>query len=360
MHNQKGFVLLTVFFVVAILEIFSLAFFARHTVFVQATERNQNKMYAFNSAEAAIDNTIVQLRSNSNYSGTTAFTTFDAGVNTGGYTAQVCPPNCDGLTAPTDSDMRLIQAIGYAPGNTATAKAYESRTVTVYAELSTAPFNRAAYARSNLTLNGTPLVDSYDSSAGAYGGANRGADGDIATGNSSVNLIGTPTVNGDITPDVVLNCSPATATVASMGALNMNNGTYTLTAGTYHFDSISLSGSARIVATGPVTVYVSGAVSIAGNGVTTSDNTPVNFLLYATGTSNVNISGNGSFYGAVYAPSSSVTYTGNGDFYGAVIANNYTQSGTYSLHYDTQLTDVDAPCTQVEVKSWRENNLATA
>ncbi len=359
-QNQKGFVLLAVFLVITVLEVFSMAFFMRYTVFNQATERNQNKIYAFNTAEAAIDNTIVQLKSNANYPGTTGFTALNGTVNRGGYTVQVCPPSCTGLTQPTDVNTRLLQAIGFAPDNVSTSKAYETRPVTVYVQLSNTPFNRAAYARNSLVLNGTPLVDSYDSDFGNYGGSNRGSEGDIATGANAISYVGHPTVNGDAQTDVVLECGPATATVASEGALNLSHGTYYLTAGTYHFDSISISGNASISASGPVTIYVDGAVSIAGNGVATSGNTPTNFLIYATGSSDVNISGNSEFYGAVYAPASNVTYTGGGDFYGAVFANNYQQSGNYSLHFDTQLSDVNAPCTQVAMKSWRENNLSAS
>ncbi len=355
LKNQKGFLLLGTFLIIAVLEIFSLALFARFTVFTQAIERNQNKMVAFNAAEAAIDNTISEIKSDTSYAGTSSLVRLDAGPNLGGYTSQVCPPSCDGLTAPTGTNMRLVQVTGFSPGNDSTAKAYETRSVTAYLELSTTPFNRAAYARDTLILNGTPLVDSYDSSLGNYGAGNRGADGDIAAG-EDLDLIGHPTVNGDSESGVILNCEPATATVPSMGSLNLTGGTYSMTAGTYHFDSISMSGNARIVASGPVTIYVDGAVTIAGNGVATSSNTPSNFLIYSTSDEPIQISGNSAFYGAVYAPSSDVTYAGNGDFYGAVMAHNYQQSGTYSLHYDTQLSNVDAPCTQVSMKSWRENN----
>lgn len=348
--------LLTVFFIVSVLEIFSLAFFARQTIFGQATERNQNKIIAFNAAEAAVDNAIAQLRSNSNYAGTTAFTALNAGSNQGGYEIQVCPPSCTGLTAPTDSNIRLLKAAGYAPGNVSTAQAYEVRPVMSYVQLSTTPFNHAAYARNSLTLNGTPLVDSYDSSVGNYSSSNRGSEGDIATGSNSITYIGHPTVNGSTQTGITLECSPATATVPSMGSLNLSSGTYNLTAGTYHFDSISITGNAKITASGPVVIYVDGEVNIAGNGVATSGNTPSNFLIYATSSSAVNISGNSAFYGAVYAPSSQVQYSGGGDFYGAVFSDTYTQSGNYSLHFDTQLNNVNAPCTQVQMKSWEETS----
>ena len=53
--NKKGFVLLVVYIVVVVVAIFAFAFFARHQAAMQGTERYQNRILAFNAAEAGID-----------------------------------------------------------------------------------------------------------------------------------------------------------------------------------------------------------------------------------------------------------------------------------------------------------------
>ncbi len=394
--DQRGFLLLSAFLIIAVLEIFSLALFARFTVFTQATERNQNKLYAFNAAEAALDNALVQLASNTSYSGVSTYTSMDASGNTGGYTVQVCPPSCDGLTTPTGS-YKLIQAIGYSPSNDPTAKGYETRIIEAYVSSGGgAGFPYAIYGDTSVTLSGNATTDSYNSDDGAYGGSNVGTEGNVASdgalvlnGNAHIggdststtaSLTGNATISGAATTNSGsvsttgsahvgstlagstpgLNCSPGSTSLASLGSLSISgNNTVSLTAGSYHYSSLSISGNGRLnITTGPVTIYVDGTVSISGNGIGTASNLPTNLSVVSTSNGTVSISGNGDFYGSIYAPSSTVSNTGNGQIYGAVFANTYSQSGNGHVHYDEALADADTPCSSsgVSIQSWRETN----
>ena len=239
-------------------------------------------------------------------------------------------------------------------------------------------------------MSGNAVFDSYNSNYGAYGGSNISTAGTMAVNSTAIGalgLSGNAKINGNAlvgyggNPTVVVSTSGNAkvagtrsnlaqswnnpgATTVPVGATAVSltvsgNNTLTLSAGTYSASSISISGNAKIVTSGQVSIYVSGAINISGNGILVTNNHPANLMLYSMGSSNVSISGNGSFYGGVYAPNSAVTTSGNGDFFGAMISKTYTQSGNGSLHYDLAMNAIQGPVdpnqTQiVRVKAWQE------
>ncbi len=103
--------------------------------------------------------------------------------------------------------------------------------------------------------------------------------------------------------------------------------------------------------TGAVKIYVTGSISISGNGVSTAGNLPPNLLIYGTRDptstnpacvgsnccTSVSISGNGNFYGAVYAPAATISQSGNGAVYGSLTGNTINISGNGGFHYDEAL-----------------------
>lgn len=370
---------MTSYLLIAVISIFSLAMFSRGTVFLQANERSQNKIIAFNMAEAGIDLAITQLQADVTYAGV-GYTDMGTGTVEGGYQVAVTTPN----TAP---NVRLIQSTGHAPLNDMTQKAYETRTIQAYVSIGTQSyFDFAVFSKDGMQLNGNPLIDSYDSRNGAYGGANRNQNGDIgtdSTGAGTVSLNGNVEVRGDAevgpggNPNSVVSVSgnssitgtlsaapaerayePAATNLPSLGNLRVNgNQTQTLPAGTYHYDSISISGNGELEALGAVEIYVSGSVTISGNGVSTQANLPPNFIIYVTTGDTVKVSGNGNFYGAIYAPASHVMNTGNGEIYGAVVSRTYHQAGNGNVHYDEALKDTGGSGEPtVSLLSWQENN----
>lgn len=378
--DEKGFILLTSYLLISVMSIGAMATFARGTSYMNASERNKNRIVAFNMAEAGVDMALAELANDPAYAGTNGYNSLSTATVQGGYSVQVSTP-------PNAPQVRLIQATGFAPGNNAAARAYETRAVTVYAEIgSSALFDFAVFAERSMQINGNPVIDSYDSRNGAYGGANVAANGDIgtnSTANSTVSLVGNATVNGDAqvgpgaTPSNVIsigpnaelngNASAATApkvfpmpvtTTVSQGDLKIaGKQTVTLGAGTYHYDSLSITGQAQLRAAGPVEIYVDGAVDVGGNGVATQANLPPNLIIYVTGSAGVKLHGNGAFYGAIYAPSSDVMNVGNGELFGAVVSNTYQQSGNGSVHYDEALSNVGGSTNAgISMKSWRENN----
>ncbi|HTL47363.1 MAG TPA: collagen-binding domain-containing protein [Verrucomicrobiae bacterium] len=381
LKDERGFILIMAYGLISALAIFSLALFSRNTSFLNSTERNQNKVVAFNMAEAGVDMAITQLATDTTYEGA-AYSSMTSGPMQGGYDVTVTTPD----NAP---NTRLIVARGYAPDNVSTSRAYETRNITVYAEIGTQNmFDFAVFADQSLQLTGNATVDSYNSTVGAYGGANKASNGDVgtnSTGSSTVTLNGNATIKGDAqvgpngNPASVISltgnaaitgvksAAPAlkdfptqSSNSASLGALTLSgNTTRVIGAGTYRFSSISITGNATLQATGPVDIYVDGPVKIAGNGISTQANTPPNFLLFVTTADDVQLSGNGNFYGGIYAPLSHVKNTGNGELYGAVVSDTYQQTGNGNVHYDEAMRDAGGVGSNgVSLVSWREENTA--
>jgi len=382
LNAQSGFILLTSYMLISTMSILSLAVFSRGSSYLNATERNANKIIAFNMGEAGVDMALSQLAVDPAYAGSNGYISLQTNNIQGGYSVVVTTPA--GFP-----ETRLIQATGFSPGNVSTARSYEMRQISVYAELgSMSFFNFAVFADETMQINGNPVIDSYDSRLGNYGGSNIAANGDIGTNSISsggVSLVGNATVNGDaevgpganpssvvsVGPNAVLNGNAAAAsgiksytaaatTGISQGNLRIaGNTTYTLAAGTYRFDSLSITGKGRLQALGPVEIYVDGSVNIGGNGVVTQANLPPNFIIYVTTSDTVSLHGNGAFYGAVYAPDSHVHNVGNGELYGAVVSNTYQQSGNGNVHYDEALNEIGSNANAgVTMKSWNEQNTA--
>lgn len=380
--KEMGFLLATSYLLLSVLSIFSLALFSRENVYFQVSERNRNKIVAFNMAEAGLDQAITQLRLDANYTGTGTYTSLSTATIQGGYQATI--------TTPQDNpNIRQIVTSGFSPSNVVTNEAYETRAITSFAVIEPPSlFKYGVFAKNSIQLNGstTVIIDSYDSSIAPYNAAAPGLQGDIGTNSiaaGSVSLTGNVQVKGSATvgpggdplsiitqgPNTTITGSlsaassaedfePATATGTSLGSLSIGGSTnYELPAGTYTASSLSISGSGKLTTLGPVSLYVTGTVDIAGNGVATSGNLPKNFLLFATSDASVSLSGNSNFYGAIYAPLSEVSNTGNGGLFGAMVSKTYQQSGNGQLHFDVDLKKVKGIFNnEVTLLSWRETN----
>lgn len=383
-QNSKGFILVTTYLVVAVVSVFSMAYLLRSTAFLQASERNRNKIIAFNMAEAAADFALAQLATDAAYTGTATFNSLDAGSSKGGFTVAITTPE-------GNSNIRMIQASGFAPSTTATSRAYQASTITTYGEFqSSSLFSFGVFAKGAMSFSGNAEVDSYDSRNGAYGGGNVASNGDIATNSVAADAVSVGTnaqVKGDATvgpggnPATVIDlarltgitgtqtaateerlCPVQTTSSINLGALNLaGNTTRTLPAGTYHYSSISITGNARLVFTGSVNLYVDGEVKIAGNGVGTQGNLPTNLMIFVLGTTEVKLAGNGTFYGGIYAPLAPVKNTGNGELFGAVVCDNYTQSGNGDVHFDEAMKEIQGSggSGAMTVKAWQEQNSLT-
>ncbi len=384
LKNNRGFVLIAVYLVISVISILAFAFYARGNSFLQAAERNQNRIVAFSMAEAAIDATLVQLVSNPGYTGTTSYTSLSTNFVQGGYTVTVTTP-------PDNANIRIIQATGFSPNNNVSSRAYQTATITVYGQLHAGHlFDYAIFAEDgiHLALSGNAAhVDSYDSRDGAYDPSNTGTEGNIgtnSTSNGSVFISANSVIDGNITVgpggdpasvitiggNAQINGTVGAATekkiyplpttdLTSSGSLTVaGNNTYNLPSGTYYFDSISITGSGKLNITGPATIYVRDSIEIGGNGIGTQNNLPPNLLLYFMGSADVQITGNGNLYAGIYAPGAHVKNSGNGSIFGAVVGKTYQQGGNGSTHFDEALKEVQGNIVidHVSVAAWGEQN----
>lgn len=383
LKNNRGFILIVVYLVAMLVTVFSFAFFGRANAFQIAAEHNQNKIIAFNMAEAGVDATLAELLEDINYTPEPGnYTPLDTDFVKGGYSVTVS-------SIGEGSNTYMISSTGYAPINDLTARAFQCTSITAYVE--SAPdslFRFAVFAENSITISTSASdvvnFDSYDSGEGAYGGDNVGSNADIGTNSTEDDCItikgGDTTINGDATigpeGDVedaldVRSGSDITGTEAAATepqtlydpsteepvspAVSLHNSTLNLSEGTYHFSSLSISGTGQIVTTGEVKIYVDGTVNIGGQGIVNTGQSPPDLLLYATEDATITISGSGSFYGGIYAPNSWVKNTGSGAIYGAIVAEDYQQQGNGAVHFDEAMNDVAGlGSSGVSVKAWSE------
>lgn len=128
--------------------------------------------------------------------------------------------------------------------------------------------------------------------------------------------------------------------------------------------NITMSGSGEllIAANANVKIFVEGNISIIGNGMLNETQIPASLLLLGIApddgvTRTFTLSGNGSFTGAVYAPSHAVALSGggsNGSYVGAIAAKTVTMSGNSVVHYDESLVTGDF-ITDYKIASWFED-----
>jgi hypothetical protein len=138
------------------------------------------------------------------------------------------------------------------------------------------------------------------------------------------------------------------STPVLMGNVSLQgNATVYLKAGTYHMNSLTISGNTRLVVDsasgGAVRIVLAGqgagthVLDVTGNGVgnTTWDPTLLQFE-YA-GNKIIELDGNGDTTAIIYAPNAEGRFWGNADFFGSVIMREMEFGGNTRLTYDRAL-----------------------
>lgn len=224
-------------------------------------------------------------------------------------------------------------------------------------------FRGALFGRDSLKMSGNSDTDSYDASLGSFGGSNVGSKGDVGS-NSAINVSGSAQVSGAATPGVQeqvtlsgsakVTGSTAAATsprilpfpAVPAGAIDLGEislkgkETKTLTPGTYILSSLSLSGQGTLKidnTTGPVTLYLTGDLSMNGDGIENLSGLPDRLSIIQAENRSVSFGGNSTFYGTIYAPGSSLTFGGGTTLFGGFIGQDVSAGGTATIHYDENL-----------------------
>ncbi len=129
--------------------------------------------------------------------------------------------------------------------------------------------------------------------------------------------------------------------------------TVTLQAGTYYFDTLTVTGAAQLLlpATGKVVIYVkndsgsSTPINFNGGTLSNPGGDPARMMLVYNGTQTVSVGSisNSPYFGTIYAPFANVNFYGNGSIYGAVIGNTVSVTGGGHVYFDTNLANAGSP-----------------
>jgi hypothetical protein len=138
----------------------------------------------------------------------------------------------------------------------------------------------------------------------------------------------------------------------SYGNVSANGGTTVhVSAGTYNFNSLTLSGNSNLVVdSGPVVVSLAGtglsnssaAMDLGGGSMsnTSQGGRSSNLQIYYGGTQPIKLSGGVGSYAVVYAPNSPITVSGGAHFYGSIVGSTVNSSGNTAIHYDSSLPNI--------------------
>lgn len=302
-----------------------------------------------------------------------------------------------------ENGSAVIESTGYVP----IQNQYRGSRVAKLIITLSPGFKYGIFAVSAVSLNGEAFTDSYNSTLGSYGAfGNIGQNGDVST-NGDITLSGEAYINGDastgpsgtfnqqtkvsgtITHNINLllpsvSVPAELVSLPSSGSLSLSGtNTMTINPGDYKYSSISLSGhsiltivgpaniyltsspSLRVTgeaqmvisnaSTGPVKFYADGGILIGGEGVINQLNYPASLFLYGTasGTQSISISGEGDFYGAVYAPNANISISGEGELFGLVAGNTVTVNGEANIHYDEALVEF-GKALESDTRVWEE------
>lgn len=302
----------------------------------------------------------------------------------------------------------VIYSSGFVPSPVNSKSGYISRMVKVTTSKPKI-FNNAISATGPINMGGTAMVDSYNSCLGPYSPSNMlgtngsiATDGSISLGNASVYGTVTTGPSGTVSTgpnggagDDAWNSSKSGGIEPGWSADNMNvsftsnsppaggpflaptpdtNNNYTLTGGTNQMSSLSLSSQSMIV-TAPSVLYVTGNISITGNGyiqinsnasltlifggsasfagggIVNGTGVPENMSLVGLNSAtSISYSGSADFVGTINAPEADLSLGGGANVYGAAIVNSFSNKGTANFHFDSCLNESYV----IEMSSWEE------
>jgi hypothetical protein len=193
----------------------------------------------------------------------------------------------------------------------------------------------------DIVVNSSSLVDSYQSSLGAYGPGNVGSNAIVKAAASIANNGGI--VEGGTTQNsfsgfaivpVAARATNLPLGSASPGSLNINEPSddITLAPGDYVAANINVQFPAAINISPPghVRIWVTGNLNLGGN--ENVNGVPNNLAFLVTSSGWVNVNGGGALYGLIYAPTSVVNL--HSPVFGSVIGSSVTLNSGAALHFD--------------------------
>jgi hypothetical protein len=149
-----------------------------------------------------------------------------------------------------------------------------------------------------------------------------------------------------------------------MNTLNMtgNDKMLVLTDTTlYVTGDFSMHGNSQIIIApgASLKLFVGGSTTMAGNGIANYSLDASKFMYYGLpSNTEISITGNASFTGAIYAPHANIQLGGGGsdiyDVVGAIVGKNVDMNGHFEFHYDERLGRSKTQ-SKFTIASWEEN-----
>jgi Flp pilus assembly protein TadG len=234
-----------------------------------------------------------------------------------------------------------------------------------------------AFGSLNVEMFSNAMVDSYDSSVGAYNASWTPDKGHVAS-NGPVQLHGSGTwIRGDAysgsgsapnggnvtgtrgtLPSSVTYPAPSSNGYGSSNNNNTNiasayrpgndfsvtnNVTVNMPAGNYYFTNFTMTNGLLNV-TGAATVYVTGTLFFDGDS-RTSAHRPQNLRFVVLGNGSVDLVGNNGIWADIYAPNSNVRLDSNKNLYGRVVGKFLHLNSNARIHVDESLLTQPNPGT---------------
>ena len=395
MQNQRGFIYVISLGIVLLLTLAGTSILMRGVSETNLSERSRGQSTALHLAEAGVDQAAINLRTPTDPNDDVTSTTFSLG------SFQLDPP-----TTPAAQTWQ-VKAHGTSASDPNSPRHIEA----TYRLTPKSVFEFALFGDRNVNVSGSAFTDSYDSRVGVYDPNSHGHNGDVGTNSTAsggvaftgANLfidgqvaigpttVANPTslvtgydpllVTGGTSPpsdyqDVVpqddtflmtpvtvppgLNCT--NDKVVSGGppeVLSPTGGP--LGNGTYCYHNLTVQGNATLMASGEVTVYLTGRLTAQGNstiGVSTNPKS-LAFLMTSTAQATLEegtITGSTLFYGAIYGPDATINIQGNAEVFGSIIAETVNVTGDAQIHYDEAMTDRTdvSNLYKTALISWRE------
>ncbi len=266
-------------------------------------------------------------------------------------------------------------------------------------------FDYPVFGDTSILLYNSSTVDQYNTDAGTptltvgTNSTNSGAVGlknsAVINGNVVVGVGGNPgtvinnqggTITGNTYAQTEPQTIPSITVPAALAALpssgTLTDGNVTASA---KYTGINLGNNATVTIKGPVSIYVTGDISLgqlaqiiidnntpnssltiylggnfSGNNGSNINNLtldPHKFKLFGLDTcTSINFKNSNAFYGAVYAPKADVIYYNSADLYGSVIAKSFQTRAAANIHYDAALRNVTVNDEAVTftIKKWHE------
>lgn len=360
MPHPRGAALVIAMLVMAVLLLAGTTFLTISSTETQIALNDRASAQVFLLAEAAIHKTLAQLNANAGYTGETA-TPLGGGQFTISMTTTA---GCTPISA------RNLVAMASLPVRGGTARVEIRAT----ADRVSYPFRWAAFAAipngilhwdsvvsldrtdKELWLANNSLVDSFDSSVGPYDTTtNAGKSGSIGA-NGDVMVDWDSQINGNIKAGDAIyyegsggaKMSQATKEEfpaitpdgTASGDLSVSSGSQQLAAGTYDFVNMYFENDTSLVLTGaPVTIYVSGGVSL-GRNVTIGSHpgTQLRIITKSDGPetepATFQAGDNLRFYGSLYGKDTDVYLGANAQIHGSMIARTIFAGSFAKIHLD--------------------------